>query len=515
MAMFSLSATALAVTIVVRAGPYGPPSRTPDCASLLALQQQSVRITEAVAVAATATGAVTVAHCRVSGVIDKETRFTALLPDHWNERLFAGGGGGFVGTVDNQAAASVNQGYATIGTDTGHEGTPIDAAWALGNRERQVNFGYLAIHRVTEVAKALIKAYYGRDPRYSYFYGCSNGGRQGLMEAQRYPADFDGIVSCAPALNFTNIATAFVRHDQLLFPDPKALDRAATTPANLKLLESRVLARCDTLDGVRDSVLTDPRDCGFKVSELPVCSAGQPASDCVTRAQQTAIEAIHAPTVSQGVEVYPGQPFGGEGDPGGWRGWITGVDSGLAAATQGRQPSLQFAFGTDFFKYFVAGRSDWDYSGYDLAHWRDDTRAVAEILDADNPDLGAFRRRGGKLILAHGWADPALNPLSTIAYYEQVQTRDPQVRDDVRLFMMPGVLHCAGGLGPDRVDWFAAIAEWVEHGHAPDRLIAQKLNDDHRVVNARPLCAYPLRAVYDGKGSTTSPESYECSSSRR
>lgn len=174
---------------------------------------------------------------------------------------------------------------------------------------------------------------------------------------------------------------------------------------------------------------------------------------------------------------------------------------------------MQFAFGTDFFKYFVFGRKDWDYSTYDLSRWRADTSTTATILNADNPDLGAFKAKGGKLILAHGWADPALNPLSTIAYYERVQARDARFRDDVRLFMMPGVLHCVGGPGPDSVDWFAPIAEWVEHGQAPERLIARKLGPDGGVVNARPLCPYPLRAVYDGKGSTTDVASYACKAS--
>ncbi len=215
-----------------------------ECASLAGLQLSNVRITEAVAMAAPEKGPVTVAHCRVSGVIDKETRFTELLPDRWNERLFAGGGGGFVGSVQNQAVASVNVGYATVGTDTGHEADGLDARWAFGNRDRQINYGYLAIHRTAEIAKAIVKTYYGVDSRYAYFFGCSNGGRQALMEAQRFPADFDGVVSCAPALDFTNIAASFVRNTQAVYPDSSALRASAISPDNLRLLAPRRRRTC-------------------------------------------------------------------------------------------------------------------------------------------------------------------------------------------------------------------------------------------------------------------------------
>jgi feruloyl esterase len=479
-----------------------------ECASLAGLQLPGVRITEAVAIPAPEKGPITVAHCRVSGVIDKETRFTELLPDRWNERLFAGGGGGFVGSVDNQARASVNFGYATVGTDTGHQGGTTDAQWALDNRERQVNFGYLAIHRMTEAAKAIVKAYYGADSKYSYFFGCSNGGRQALMEAQRYPDDFDGVVSGAPALDFTNIAASFVRNAQAVYPDPAALRTAVITPDNLRLLESKVLAACDARDGVSDSVIDDPRECRFRVADLPACPADQAGPDCVTRAQRAAIERIYSPTTSQGAAIYPGQPYGGEGQPGGWQPWITSMNASEAA--QAQPPSLEFAFGTEFFKYMAIGRKDWDYATYDLSSWRKDTAEIAKHLNAVDPDLGKFKASGGKLILWHGWADPALNALSTIAYYDQVQARDPRVRDYARLFMMPGLLHCTGGAGPDFVDWFTPIADWVERGRAPDRLIAQKRGADARVSNARPLCPYPQRAVYDGKGGVNEADSYVC-----
>ncbi len=272
--------------------------------------------------------------------------------------------------------------------------------------------------------------------------------------------------------------------------------------------ESKVLDACDARDGVKDGVLDDPRECPFKIGDLPACPDDRAGADCVTSTERAAIQRIYSPTISQGATIYPGQPFGGEGQPGGWQPWITGMNA--SPETQGRPPSLQFAFGTEFFKYLALGRKDFDYATYDLSNWDKDTAAIAKDLNALDSDLAKFKARQSKLILAHGWADPALNPLSTIAYYEKVQTGDPRLRDYVRLFMMPGVLHCAGGPGPDFVDWFSPIAEWVEHGHAPDRVIAQKRSADGRVLNARPLCPYPQRAVYDGKGSITEAESFVC-----
>jgi feruloyl esterase len=352
----------------------------------------------------------------------------------------------------------------------------------------------------------VIKAHYGKPAQYSYFFGCSNGGRQGLMEAQRYPGDFDGIVSCAPALDFTNIAASFIRNTQITFPNPQELSPAITRD-NLQLLGARVAAACDALDEVKDNVLDDPRECRFRVSDLPACPDDAPAADCVTTAQRKAIERIYSPTVLAGATVYPGQPLGGEADPQGWQAWITGAGP---AAALGLKGSLHHAFGTGFFKYLVFNNPVWDYSTYDLSSAMKDAREVGGHLNADNPDLSAFRARKGKLILAHGWSDPALNALSTIAYFERVLARDRRAADSVRLFMQPGVMHCVGGPGPDSVDWYTAIADWVERDRAPERVIAHKMERDGTVKNARPLCPYPQRARYDGKGNPSDAASYTC-----
>ena len=492
-------------------------SSASDCAALAATAFTDVHITQAVAVAAAATSraAIRVAHCKVSGVIGKETRFVLLLPDDWNQRFFMGGGGGFVGVIDNHAQSSVNSGYATVGTDAGHQANTLTARWALNQPDRIADYGYLAVHRTAEVAKQIIRAYYGSAPVKSYFFGCSNGGREALMEAQRFPADFDGIVAVAPAADFVGIAASFVRNLKAQYPTAD-FTTPTITPANLQLLQSSVLAACDARDGVRDGVLDDPRNCNFKLASIASCPGDAASPDCLTKSQRAAVEQIYSPVTINGHVVYPGQPFGSEAAPGGWSDWITGVTAGAMSATGNHAPTVQGAFGTEFFKYIVFGDSTWDYTKYDLSHWAADTKRAAEILSATNPDLSAFKARGGKLILAHGWSDPALNPLKTIEYYEAVRSRDPSAASYLRLYMMPGVLHCVGGPGCDMVDWYAPITEWVEHGNAPGALVAAKAAAPASWTSASPysrtrqLCPYPQHAVYGGQGSTDEAARFTC-----
>ena len=287
-----------------------------DCAQLTQLNLPDVAITEAVAVPA-GTGAIKVAHCRVAGVIGNEIKFSLLLPDDWNRKFLMGGGGGFVGRIDNQAQFVVNAGYATVGTDTGHSGGVTDASWALNNEERRINFGYLAVHRTAETSKAIIRSYYGAPQTRAYFSGCSNGGRQGLMEAQRYPDDFDGIVAGAPAADFTGIGAQFIKDVRAQFPDPKNLT-PLLSPETMQAVAAQVLNTCDALDGVKDGVMEDPRQCKVDVSTLTGLSA----------AQMTALKAIYAPTRAGGETVFPAQPFGGEGEAG----RMAGMDHGHAAA---------------------------------------------------------------------------------------------------------------------------------------------------------------------------------------
>ena len=295
------------------------PTAAGGCASIRNLQIADVHFTEVVDVADSAARRdnVRVPHCRVSGVIGRSTAFTAMLPKKWNDRLFMGGNGGYAGTINRGALALANEGYLTVSTNTGHDRSPGGGArWALNDPERQADFGYLAVHRTAEIAKTLAKAFYGREPRYSYFEGCSNGGRQALMEAERYPADFDGIVAGAPAAFMSATGAAFLKNTKAAFPDPTYFDKPLITQANLDLLSARILDACDALDGVRDGILNDPRDCRFKLSSIKRCPADNPAPDCLTSAQSAAIARIYAPTTdARGRVIYPAQPFGGENLP--------------------------------------------------------------------------------------------------------------------------------------------------------------------------------------------------------
>jgi hypothetical protein len=478
----------------------GLPAASPtECAALKALQLPDVTITEATAVAAPATGAVRVAHCKINGTIGREIRFTLLLPDQWNRKFVMGGGGGYVEGIDNQAVASINSGYATAGTDTGHQGAVVDAKWALNNVERQLNFGHLAVHRVTEVSKAIVRQRYGSAPARSYFNGCSNGGRQALMEAQRYPHDFDGIVSGAPAYDFTGLAAQFIKDIQVACPTPDSLSTPLFPSESLKSLESQIVAKCDAIDGVKDGMMEDPRSCQIDVSALTGLNDQQKKALAVIYGEKK---------LPDGSVIYPAQPVGGEGEVAGWGTWINGISPMMM--TLYKIPSLRFGFGTQFFKNFVFNNAEWDYRRYDFANFRKDSAQAGSLLNATDPNLDAFKARGGKLLLWHGWSDPALSALATTKYYEQVQARDPAASDYARLFMLPGVLHCAGGPGPDNVDWNAVIDAWVEKGVGPDRIVASKLVGG-KAVRTRPLCAYPLRAVYKGSGSIDEEQNFTCS----
>jgi feruloyl esterase len=466
-----------------------------SCAQVTTLKFPDVRITDVTPVPAATSGAIRAAHCRVNGVIGTETRFSLLLPDAWNRKLFMGGGGGFVGTVQNTAQTTVNLGYATVGTDTGHQGGTTDASWALNNIERRVNFGYLAVHRTVDVAKAIIASYYGSAPTRNYFTGCSRGGGQAIMEAIRYPDDFDGVIAGAPALDWTGIGAQFIKDAQAAFPDPNNLTTPLLNPETMKLVGSKVLEACDAIDGVKDGVMDDPRRCTFDINTLPLPDA-----------QRAALKKIYGPTTTRDGVVYPAQPFGGETEPAGWQAWI----SGPSPLGQRNEPSLRFGFGVNLFKYIVFNDPNWDYTKYDFANFKKDTELAASFLNATNPDLSAYRAKGHKVIMWHGWADAGLSPLATIKYYEEVKTRDPKADDFMRMFMMPGVLHCAGGAGPDNVDWVTAMVDWVENGKAPDRVIARKMGPNAVVTRTRPLCPYPQRAEYKGSGSTDEADSFVC-----
>jgi feruloyl esterase len=435
------------------------------------------------------------AYVEVNGVIGGDIRFELLLPNTWNGRFVMGGGGGFVGTVQNSARYAVNGGYATVGTDTGHEWQPgYSARWAFDDLEARLNFGYLAVHRTAVVAKALIRDYYNAEATYSYFSGCSRGGGQAMMEAQRFPEDFDGIVAGAPAFDWPGLAANGVSIQQTLYPDPEHLDRTVLDSETLRKLQAAILEQCDAQDGLKDGVVQDPPSARFDLSKV----AG------LTDEQRKAIAAIYAGAHDDKGLIYPGYTPGAECDPDQWILWIVGPAPGLA---KDHAPDLMFAFGTEIFKYLVFNNPDWNYSTYDFSHFAGDTRLAATYLNATNANLDGLKARKGKLIIWHGWADPALPAQATVDYYRRVQAHDPNADAYCRLFMVPGCFHCGGGPGASDVNWLSIIGEWVEHGQAPNRVIASK-SEPGGIERTRPLYCYPTVAVYKGSGDTNSAQSF-------
>jgi len=241
--------------------------------------------------------------------------------------------------------------------------------------------------------------------------------------------------------------------------------------------------------------MEDPRRCNVNIDTLPG-----------TEAEHAALKTLYGATVGADGEIYPGQPFGGEGEAAGWQAWITGVNPQVAMLGQ---PTLRWGFGTQLFKYFVFNDPAWDYTKYDFKNFAKDTELTASYLNATNPDLSAFKSKGHKLILWHGWADAGLSPLGTIKYYDAVHAKDAAADEFVRMFLLPGVLHCGGGAGPDTVDWTNTIVDWLEHGKAPDRVIAKKMAQG-AATRSRPVCPYPQHVEYKGSGNTDDADSFVC-----
>jgi Tannase and feruloyl esterase len=456
-----------------------------------------------------------VAHARPSP--DSNIGIEVWMPANgWNGRLQGLGNGGFAGQLDYPSmGGAMSRGYAATVTDTGHEGSPIDATWARGHPEKVIDFGHRGIHLMTRVAKEAVRAFYGEGPRRSYFAGCSDGGREALMEAQRYPGDYDGILAGAPANDWTHLLTTAMWDSQALLHDPASY----VPPAKIPVLAQAVRAACDDADGVKDGILNDPTRCRFDPKALLCHGAESP--ECLTGPQVTALEKIYdGPRDSRGRPVFPPYLPGAEEGPGGWATWITGP----APAK-----SLIFFFGTGYFSNMVYERADWDYRTFELEPALHAAEAkTASALNATDPDLEPFAARGGKLILYHGWDDPAIPALSTVHYYEDVVARMGQGRVDsfARLFMVPGMQHCGGGPGPDsfgqgmagppadpRHDIRTALEAWVETGAAPSGLVAARRESEEASAPpkmTRPLCPYPQKARYKGAGGTNDASSFAC-----
>lgn len=465
------------------------------------------------------------AFCRVVAdakpTSDSDIKIEVWLPAAgWNGKLQGIGNGGFAGLIDAmQLAGALKAGYASTATDTGHSGSPIDAAWALGHPEKIADFGHRGIHEMTRVAKAVVQAYYGKAVQRSFFAGCSDGGREALMEAQRYPEDYDGILAGAPANYWTALLSTAAYDTQVL-----TLDAASfIPPKKIPAIAAAVNAACDEQDGVKDGVLNDPRQCKFDPATVE-CKAGEESDKCLSAAQVTALKKLYEGTPdSKGHIVYPGYLPGAEEGPGGWGLWITGP----APAK-----SLMAFFGNGYFSDMVFDKPDWDYKTFNVdAGLKAATEKTAQALNATDADLKAFKARGGRLILYHGWNDPAISALNTINYYESVLAKmgAKNVGSFARLYMAPGVQHCGSGPGPDSFGQVgeltyddathsmnAALIGWVEKGVAPSTIIASKFEGEDRThaKMTRPLCPYPQAAKYKGSGDPNDAANFSCTAGK-
>ena len=467
------------------------------CESLKGFQAPDVKITAATP----ATSPVPL--CKVDGVIGKEINFSIWLPEAWNGKFVMGGQGGFAGRVESQAISlqALQKGYATAGTDTGHSspGRGIDGAWAMGDYERIANYAHAAIHRVAATSKSMVQARYGRAPERNYFAGCSNGGRQALQMAQRYPTDFDGIIAGAPAIDFQGITAAFSTVTQKMYPDPKKLDAPLIDKAARETVAKAVMDKCDAMDGLKDGILGDPRKCAFEAKTIQ-CNSGAKAN-CLSPAQVAAVDAIVKGPMVNGKPFHVGFAWGGEQTEADWGTWLIGSKDRVGAG----QPSLAYGFSGEFMRYFVKGDPTWDHSRTNLVELPKEMKLLQMTLSPTNPDLSAFRGKGGKLLMYHGWSDSALSPNMSINYVDRVYAKDASAKNDVRMFMLPAVGHCAGGPGPDRVDYLDALDKWVSSKAAPDELTAS-----FAAGGSRKLCAYPKVAVYSGTGDGKSPDHFRC-----
>jgi len=478
-------------------------AQTPQsCDGLKSLSLENASVTTAVVVTGNFTppGATnsnaTIANlptfCRVAATLkpttDSEIKTEFWLPmSGWNRKLQSVGNGAWAGVIPYAAMAqAVTGAYATAGTDTGHIGNT--ASFVPGHPERLVDYGYRAVHEMTVAAKAVIRAFYGSAPQYSYWNGCSTGGRQGLMEAQRYPADYDGIIAGAPVNARVHQMIWELWVAQAVHKD----DASYIPPAKHKAINDAALAKCDADDGAKDGLLTSPDRCRFDPATLE-CKAGDDVS-CLTAPQVAAAKQIYTPAMNPrtGKEIFPAL------QPGSELGW-----GGLAGPEPVREA-------VEFFKFVVANDPGWDFRTLDFD--RDVAlaeKAASQVIDATDPDLQPYFARGGKVLMYHGWNDQLVAPMNSVNYHRAVVGATKSPADSIRLFMMPGMTHCRGGAGPDSFDRMGVIERWVEKGEAPKQIVAEHLTGA-AVDRRRPLCPHPEIATYTGAGSLDAADSFVC-----
>jgi feruloyl esterase len=436
--------------------------------------------------------------CRVTGQVLPEVRFEVSLPASWNGRLYMFGNGGFAGEVLESAGrmttrdVALAKGFAVVQTNTGHTSDGPTGSFAT-NSQQFNDYAYRAVHVSALTAKRIAQAYYEALPRRSYFDGCSTGGRQGLMAAQRFPDDFDGILVGAPFLDFSSTMATFAWFQQALQANP-------ITPAKLKILADKVNTTCDAIDGLEDRLIDDPRRCSFNpLTDLPKCENDVDGAACFTHAQAQALKKVYDGPMHNGKQFFPGWPLGAET---GWTPWFM-------APEKGRPTQVNFT--EAFLRYMAFGPNPtYDWKTFNLETDLDKMQAARALLDATDPDLSRFKTRGGKMLMYFGWADNALNPNSGVRYYEAVSKQSGgSATDFFRLFMVPGMSHCRGGVGVSTFDALTPLVQWVEKGTAPATILGSRLVDG-KVARTRPLCPYPEVAKYKGTGSIDEAANFTC-----
>ena len=462
------------------------------------------------------------AFCRIVAVAkptsDSVINFEVWIPtsERWNRNFLGVGNGGYNGAIYyEEMADALNRGFATASTDTGHTGS--DLAFAYGHPEKITDWGYRAIHIMSESAKLIIRDYAGALPKHSYFMGCSTGGHQALSEVQRFPGDYDGVVAGDPGNDRVHLNIGFLwafgaTHD--------ANGNAILPSSKLSLLNKAALEACDTADGVKDGVISDPETCQFDPAAL-LCKDKE-NDECLTAAQVAAVKKVYSGPRNPrtGEQIIAGYSPGSESPEGDtWaHGWETYVID--------RKEPMRL----DFWKYWVFNDANWDWRKFDYDHDVSYADRKVAAVNASSPDLSAFMARGGKIIMYSGWADPVGPPLDAINYYKQVEAvigGRQKTQTFFRLFMVPGMAHCGGGPGPNffggfgpvasppeikrepEHDVMSALVQWVDRGVAPDQIVAAHVTGSN-IDRTRPVCAYPKVARWNGIGSSDEAKNFIC-----
>lgn len=508
-----VAAAACALSACGASNPAAPVSASQACEALKGKTLGGATVATATMVDATAASP---AHCKINAAIAPALQLELAIPDRWNGKLVYAGGGGFDGQIQNfmwSGPGVLAAGYAIVQSNGGHAGSSlVDASFALDAAQAAL-FGSGSVPATTAAAKAMLHAAFGSDPQRAYFEGCSNGGREGLMAAQRNPTLFDGVIARAPVYNWTGVMGHFNRNAKAI-----AAPGSGFTGAKLMLLAKAVRDACDAGDGIADGIVSNLSACHVDPNSLR-CPAGADTGDnCLSDAQLAVVQSWTAPaSFGHGAYTSPGWALSGNedapagpGGAGGWSTWFTG-------STGNGSDGLQTAFQDGIVKYYLARDPNANSLTYDWDSNQATLQAMATLNDATNADLRPFMNHGGKLILWHGGSDPALPQRATTAYYENMKATmggQSTLEGFVRYYQAPGVGHCFGGPGADAVNLVEVLDKWVDQGTPPGQPTATRINSDGGTVLSRPLCQYPQYPRYTGpandSNAATMASNYTC-----